>query len=182
MNIAVWRVHDLHLLSEKHVNGIRQLLNLYQSVLADDFTNLENLLENTLACIPYLWLLVDESQTIYAIGSLTDIMPQRYALVHGLCEPYVRKNPALQSAYQDIFHCAFEELRLHKLKAEFDADNRGALGFCRYWGFRREACLKEETHRTGQKQDVLIYSLFAERYRNHLRTTYLGRRDYVSGT
>lgn len=182
MSIFVLRVHALEVLKQKHLQGIQQWLNQYQSVLADDFTTPENLFENTLACIPYLWLLVDIQQTVYAIGSLTDVMPGRHALVHGLCEPRIRNHPALQEAYLDIFHCAFVELGLHKLKAEFDADNRGALGFCRHWRFRREAFLKEDTQRAGQKQDVLIYALFADRYRNQLTTIQLKEKSHVSGT
>lgn len=150
-------------LPESLIQGLDRLLCLHREALVDDFT--ESLLHNTLSCIPYVWLLVDAQKRVLAVACLTDVKPQATACIHGASLPEMRRQPVLRDAMiREVLRYAFEELGLHKLKAVFDADNRGALGFCRKWNFQREACLREETLRNGQRQDVLSYALFAERY------------------
>lgn len=162
----VLRVETPEALNPVQAIGIRLLLQEYQAVLADDFTSPESLQENTLACIPYLWLLIDTDDQVQAIATLTEVIPGCTACLHGAAAPRMRGHTAVDTMARELFRHAFEELRLHKLKAVFDADNAGARGFCLRWRFTKEARLKEETRRCGEKLDVLSYALFRERYRN----------------
>lgn len=147
--------------------GVQQLLSIYQNVLADDFTIAENLFENTAACIPYLWLLVSECNTVYGIASLTDVIPGRHSFIHGAYHPSIRKHPQVKTIIDAVLHEAFYTLGVQKLKAEFDADNVGAKGFCHRFGFIQEARLRADTQRQGKKQDVLIYTLLKEKKSCH---------------
>jgi RimJ/RimL family protein N-acetyltransferase len=59
-------------------------------------------------------------------------------------------------------------LALLKLKAEFEAHNAGAKGFCLRLGFQREALFKADVKLDGHLRDVAIYSLTAHRYHSVL--------------
>jgi RimJ/RimL family protein N-acetyltransferase len=143
-----------------YLDGMAQLLSAYRQVLADDFTLLDSLLGNTLACAPYLWLLVDDATAVLSIAGLTDVLPGHTACLHGVSAASMRRHAAVNEMAAVVFRAAFDELGLYKLKAVFDADNPGALGFCRKWRFRREARLCGETSRAGRKVDALVYALF----------------------
>jgi RimJ/RimL family protein N-acetyltransferase len=160
------RIDARDALSPRHLSGIRLLLAQYADVLADDFNAPESLFENTLACVPYLWLLLDDDEHVQAVATLTDVVEGDSACLHGAAALEMRHHKAVAAMACELFRYAFEELRLHKLKAVFDADNKGARGFCLRWRFAKEARLSAETLRNGEKTDAFSYALCAERYRN----------------
>jgi len=179
---------------QQFATGILDLLSLYQSVLRDDFSdpNPAQLLRNTSTYAPWLWLLVEDLQephesmdapgtenntnasiteklmsaspTVYGLASLSDIIPGRHAFLHGVAHPGIRRHPAVFGLGELVLRVAFNELKVHKVKAEIEAGNPGAQGYCRRMGFVREAHFKSDNRINGQWQDVLVYSLFAEQF------------------
>ncbi len=154
---------------ERYKPGIQALLAIYQKVLLDDFCNPNPtlLVDNVGTYVPWLWILADANERVYAIGGLSPIIPGRHAYVHGVSHPDSRRHPAVRALGEWILNVAFTELNVHKVKAEIEATNWGAKGFCRRMGFIREAHFRRDNLVNGQWQDVLIYSLFAEQWQSH---------------
>jgi|GEM_PF-3135009 len=161
--------------------GIRELLGFYQDILADDFCDvaaenanhpnqrLEQLTTNTRSCMPWLWIITDQAGRVLAIAALGQVTPGRHAYLHGVAHPLLLTqrccSPALINQLANrVLTLGFETLGLIKIKAEFEADNRGALGFCRRMGFTREAHFRQDNRVGGLLKDVVVYSLFAERF------------------
>jgi hypothetical protein len=150
--------------------GIMALLKRFQSVLLDDFTagGVQHLVDNTRGYCPWLWLLVsadpEPSARVYGLIALSDIIPGRHAFVHGVSHPEIRKHPAIHQLAREVLSVAFHDLKVHKVKAEIEADNLGAKGFCRRMGFTCEAQFRQDNKLGGQWRDVLIYSLLAEQF------------------
>lgn len=161
---------------ETHRSGIQQLLALYSGILMDDFSQpssdetepnsavVELLSDNTQSCLPRVWIITDEQRHVAAIATLSHVIPGRHAFIHGVTHPAIRKQPIITHLAHQIFHYGFGTLGLLKIKAEFEADNRGATGFCRRLGFVREALFRQDNSVDGKLRDVAIYSLFSERF------------------
>ncbi len=101
---------------------------------------------------------------VYGMACLSDITPGRHAFVHGVSHPGIRRHPAVSALGKLVLNVAFNELNVRKVKAEIEANNQGAIGYCRRMGFVREAHFKQDNRIAGQWQDVLVYSLFAEQF------------------
>jgi RimJ/RimL family protein N-acetyltransferase len=150
--------------------GTMALLKRFQSVLLDDFTagDVQHLVDNTRGYCPWLWLLVsadpEPSARVYGLIALSDIIPGRHAFVHGVSHPEIRKHPAIHQLAREVLSIAFNDLKVHKVKAEIEADNIGAKGFCRRMGFTREAHFRQDNKLGGQWHDVLVYSLLAKQF------------------
>ncbi|HEY9687690.1 MAG TPA: GNAT family protein [Coleofasciculaceae cyanobacterium] len=161
-------IHQIHTPTEftRYESGIRRLLFLFRETLLDDFCDPEPemLVRNTASYLPWLWLLVDSENQVLALACLTEIIPGRHAYVHGVSDPAIRKHPGISMLAETMLSCAFETLGVNKVKAEIEATSLGAKGFCLKMGFTREGCLRRDNRIRGQWRDVLIYSLFAERY------------------
>jgi len=174
---------------ERHRAGIQSLLACYQSILLDDFslppreaspeaaTDLSGwLTENTSSCLPWVWVLHDAGQNLYALAVLSQVIPGRHAYLHGVSRPdwpvsqaSPRHRQAVLTRFaQTVLKDAFDTGDFHKIKAEFEADNLGARGFCLRMGFSREACFKRDNRIRGQWRDVAVYSLFRERFMERL--------------
>lgn len=125
------------------------------------------LLENTLSAMPYLWLLVDENNRVWAAGALTDIQPGRHGFLHGVSDPDLNPKWGITQTFLALADMAFNELNLLSIKAEFEAHNRGATGFCRRLGFRKVALRERDIRVQGQLYDVALYTLSAERFREN---------------
>lgn len=150
---------------------ISQLLNLVKPwiFLLDEDTQpslqeCTNLYNNLRQQIPYIWILYNNQQEIIAAASLTQVIPLRHAFIHGVKNHQYRKHPMLKIMTDLVFEEAFENLHLYKIKAEFESDNLGALGFCRIHSFTKEAHFKEDNPIGGQRKDVVVYSLFYPAY------------------
>jgi RimJ/RimL family protein N-acetyltransferase len=156
---------------QRFETSIRALIEHYQAILWDDFSgpNPESLVSNLATYCPWLWLLIDDQAHVYAIAGFSDIIPNRHAFLHGVSHPTIRKNTALNQLGHFILNEAFDNLGLHKVKAEIEANNLGAKGFCRRMGFTREAHFRQDNRIGGQWQDVLVYSLFAEQFKNRYK-------------
>lgn len=150
------------------ISGIHRLIAPWLEVLqADTEAPLQDpqiLLANLEEQLPYVWIVYNRQGEVVASACLTQVVPGRHAYIHGVRDVEYRKHPALRGLIALIFDTAFSDLRLLKLKAEFEADNRGALGFCRLYGFTREAHFREDIHVQGQLKDVVVYSLFYVTY------------------
>jgi hypothetical protein len=103
-------------------------------------------------------------KTVYGLACLSDVIPGRHAFVHGVSHPKIRRHPAISMLGKHVPDVAFNTLNVHKVKAEIEANNVGAIGYCRRMGFVHEAHFKQDNCIAGQWQDVLVYSLFAERF------------------
>ncbi len=148
---------------QRYQSGIQAVLSHYEAVLTDDFSNPRLLLQNTATYIPFLWLSTDAHDNVCGLAALADILPGQYAYLHGVSYPVLRHTHAINDVVQAAFDVAFKPpLSLVKIKAEFDADNRGAKGFCLRMGFVKEAHFKRDTRVNGEPRDVAVYSLFAE--------------------
>ena len=159
--------------------GIAALLNIYQSRLRDDFSpnTLQYFVQNTQTYIPWLWVLTDDADTysekrmtkttefnVYAIACLSDISPGRHAYMHGASHPAIRRHPTITELGCWILNVAFHQLKVRKVKAEIEASNLGAKGFCRRMGFTREAHFQQDIRINGKWEDILVYSLTAEKF------------------
>jgi RimJ/RimL family protein N-acetyltransferase len=146
--------------------GVRRLLFMFRETLLDDFCEPEPeiLVRNTASYLPWLWLLTDADHQVLALACLTEVIPGRHAYAHGVSDPAIRKHPGIAALAETMLSCAFETLGVHKVKAEIEATSLGAKGFCLKMGFTREGCLRRDNRIRGEWRDVLIYSLFAERY------------------
>ena len=149
-------------------SSLDHLLQHYQSTLLDDFCdrNPGMLVKNTSTYMPWLWIVTDANHQVHGMASLSDIIIGRQAYVHGVSHPRIRKHPIVHQLGALVLQVAFETLKVHKVKAEIEANNRGALGYCRRMGFTREAHFKQDNRLNGQWEDVLIYSLFVEQFTN----------------
>jgi len=159
--------------------GITALLQFHQSTLRDDFSqqDIQQLVQNTLTYVPWLWVLTDDAEfpkekplnsttgfSVYGLACLSDIIPGRHAYVHGASHPAIRRHPAISELGHWVLYVAFQQLKVRKVKAEIEANNWGAKGYCRRMGFVREAHFRQDIRINGQWQDVLVYSLFAEKF------------------
>ncbi len=157
--------------------GIRNLIARYKDILLDEACgeNIDILISNLQASLPHVWLVVDENSTIAsmdrvkAIVTLTDEIPKRHAFIHGVSHPDVRRHPVLMSAAICVMNYAFETLKVLKVKAEFEANNKHAKGFCWRYGFQREGYFKHDNMVQNQLQDVAIYSLKKQNFEQWLK-------------
>lgn len=160
-----------------------RLITPWLPVLQDDYQDplqkAEVLLSNLLPSLPYLWILHTRQGNVVASASLTQVTPGRYAYIHGVKSAAYRKHPATKMLVSLVFEEAFTHLRLHKLKAEFEADNPGPLGFCRLYHFTKEAHFKEDNLLQGQRKDVVVYSLFSSTYHQQAESTKGGHEYHV---
>jgi RimJ/RimL family protein N-acetyltransferase len=124
----------------------------------------ETLYENLLQQLPYVWIAYNRQGMVIAGAALTQVVPHRHAFLHGIRMLEYRKHPIIRTLTQLVLQEAFTTLGIYKLKAEFEADNRGALGFCRMYGFCKEAHFREDNLIQGQRKDVVVYSLFYPTY------------------
>jgi RimJ/RimL family protein N-acetyltransferase len=166
-----------------HEPGIRHLLRLHRNTLLDDTSrsdslsdDVETLWQNTAACMPWLWVFVQPDGVVSAIGALSDIQPGRHAFLHGVSHPGFRKAGCVEQTLRPLLQAAFDELALIKVKAELETHNRGAMGFCRRFGFQREALFREDIAVGGLLRDVAVYSLSATRYRSLIAPKRLPKR------
>lgn len=65
---------------------------------------------------------------------------------------------AAEAAAELIRH-AFEDLGLHRVTADADPRNSGAIALLERLGFRREGLLREHYRRNGEWQDGVLYGL-----------------------
>lgn len=171
--IAILQVRDPETLL-RYQTGITALLENHQAALADDFTDPAHLWPNTASCLPLLWLAADGRGQVLALAALSDVIPGRHAFLHGATLPRMPQRYGtfrrrdwlrLTDTVADLaIRYAFEHLEVMKVKAEFDAINRGAKGFCLRRGFRQEARLVEDTRLQGQACDVLLYTLTRQQF------------------
>lgn len=147
-----------------HRASMQTLLQQYHPILADDFTHPDQLIHHIASNMPYVWIDVDSQNQVRIIASLSDVIPGHSAFLHGVSCPSIRRHPTINAMADTLLNYAFQELGLHKLKAEFETHNLGAIGFCRRMGFTREARFKAETKLQGQWHDVCRYVFFADSY------------------
>lgn len=168
---------------EHFKGGIEALLSCYRRILLDDFCDsnlspvesdsksdaerLRQLTAHTRSCLPWLWIITDDANRVLAIAALGQIIPGRHAFLHGVSHPDCPRAMISRLA-ERVLHTGFDSLRLMKIKAEFEADNRGALGFCRRMGFTREAHFKRDNRVGGLLKDVVVHSLFADHFYERL--------------
>ncbi len=144
---------------------LEELLSAHQRLLTDDFVpSLDTLARNLATTVPFLWVGRDVDNRLWTGASLNDVIPGRHAFLHGISHPQIRRHPAVTLTAMAALETAFEELAVMKVKAEFDADNRGARGFCLRFGFTKEAHFKDDTRVGGRPKDVVVWSLFAHTY------------------
>lgn len=110
-----------------------------------------------------------ESTKVYGLACLSPIIPGRHAYVHGVSHPAIRKHPAVRQLGEWVLQVAFQQLGVRKVKAEIEANNPGAQGYCRRLGFVREAHFKQDNRLNGEWVDVLVYSLFAEQFQSRVK-------------
>lgn len=170
---------------EQYQAGIQAILAPYQSILLDYFSQPDHtpsedlsgwLTENTRSCLPWIWVLTDDRQRVYALVAFTQVIPGRFAYIHGVSQPpeFISENQSAQRKRdrqavitqfaRQVLTEAFALGHFHKIKAEFEADNRGAQGFCQRMGFQREARFLQDNRIAGQWRDVLVYSLFRDQF------------------
>jgi hypothetical protein len=171
MNFQVRRIQSLED-AKPYQESLFRLLETHRHILLDDAQRSDNpqqdsrfLVENTLSAIPYLWLLIDEANRVWAAGALTDIQPNRHAFLHGISDSVLPEKAWITKTFWRLAKVAFEELKLLKIKAEFEADNRGAKGFCLRLGFQKEALFQHDILVNGELRDVFIYTFPAEKLR-----------------
>ncbi|MDX2083830.1 MAG: GNAT family protein [Candidatus Melainabacteria bacterium] len=156
--------------------GLASLFTHFNAQLWDEACQLQALLQsddrpveqqwfgNVAQCVPYLWLAVDPWHQVWAAASLTDCVVGRHAYLHGISHPSLRRHPAVTETAMAAIDTAYEALGVLKVKAEFEANNIGATGFCRRFGFVREAMFEQDNRVQGQLCAVVVYSLFANAY------------------
>ena len=161
------------LLEDWQCDGIRKFVAVNPHCFTDSLPNRSNpwesmadamLLSNTLSCMPTLWVIRDakdhaDNSPVWGIAALSDVQHGEQAELHGVTHPAIRRHPIINELADAILKTAFDELKLLSLHARFDADNRGALGFCRRMGFQRERRIPSSVWRGGQLRDELIYRL-----------------------
>lgn len=167
--------------------GIRRLLTHYETVLIDIGCGggPDALIENLRGSVPHIWLVVDDKKPrrkdkVLGICTLSDEVPGRHAYIHGSALPELRRHPAVACTALSAMNYAFRVLNVLKVKAEFEADNRGAKGFCWRMGFQREALLKNDNIVGGQLKDVAVYSLPRKRYWRVAASVLRGLWKYVN--
>lgn len=176
MNVQVRRIQSLEA-AKPYQASLFKLLETHRHILLDDAQRTGDgqrdsrlLVENTLNTIPYLWLLIDDFNRVWAAGALTDIQANRHAFLHGISDGALPEKAGITKTFLTLAKVAFEELGLLKIKAEFEADNRGAKGFCLRLGFQKEASFHQDICVNGQLRDVVIYTLPAEKLRTRLNS------------
>lgn len=115
---------------------LMELLAPHYKQLAEAGQSLEMLATNALSHLPYLWL-AWEGETLLAACYFSDVSPGQSATLHGASSPEARRHPIKRQLASQVLATAFgDELQLSEVIAIFDADNRGAKGFCLMAGFR----------------------------------------------
>lgn len=67
-------------------------------------------------------------------------------------------------AARSLLDYAFCELKLHRICAVMDADNRGAISLCERLGMRREAHFRQNSWFKDQWGDEVVFALLQEEY------------------
>jgi RimJ/RimL family protein N-acetyltransferase len=160
----MWRIEQIRTPGrfERFRFGIEHLTACYRHVLLDASCEDDPavLIENLAASLPLLWVLIgEETELVLGLASLTDIVPGRHAYLHGLSVPGLRRSPAVAETALAAMAYVFENYGVLKIKAEFEADNLGAKGFCLRMGFRKEGHFRQDNRVGGLLKDVLVYSL-----------------------
>lgn len=157
----------------RFARGIQALLARYADTLLDDagrtgswHSDQRLLWRNTADYAPWLWVWAEGQDAVLAVGALSDVQAGQQAYLHGVSHPDCRGTSRVVLTLLPLLQTAFGPLGLHSLKAEVEADNRGAVGFCRRFGFRREAYFPERVAVGGRLRDVIVYSLSASAYRD----------------
>ena len=73
------------------------------------------------------------------------------------------KNIALE-ALTAIVDFGMSEMRLNRIEAKIDTENRGAIALVDHLGFKKEAHLRDYFFHKGSYRDLSVYSLLAKDY------------------
>ncbi len=146
---------------QQYAAGIRSLVGRYQDTLLDVSCgeSPEVLVQNLSESLPHVWIISARSADVLGLASLTDEIPGRHAYLHGLSHPCLRHHPVVAKTALKAIWYAFSQLKVLKVKAEFEADNRGAKGFCWRMGFQKVAHLIADNQVGGELKDVTLYAL-----------------------
>lgn len=156
-------------------NALEHLLQANTAFLHDDHQQptLAEMLENLTDSIPYLWLVIHPNKPVdkqvWVGSSLTDVVPNRHAFLHGVSVPEARKTGAIELASFAALDTAFDELKVAKLKAEVPHTHHGARGFCQNYQFQCEATFHQDIRINGLWHDVSVYTLLAPTYYQTVR-------------
>ncbi|MEM0952100.1 MAG: GNAT family protein [Cyanobacteria bacterium P01_H01_bin.74] len=134
-------------------SGMKALLVHYQDQLLDTLSapTPDDLLHNTLTCMPYLWVVVPPSPcplelpSVLAIAALADILPKKQANIHGIAHPALRRHAIMKTLRNVMFQIAREHLGLKQINATVNQQNKAAKGFCWQAGFQYQATMLHYT-------------------------------------
>lgn len=148
---------------------VMRLYIKYLRYLEDDFSkfserSLEGMVEFIERVTPHFYLVLADDEVCgffcleHLIGSDRKIYSAEVITCFnrkywGVFTKYAARN------FQDF---CFDVLGLTKIKAVVYPQNSRVKAILRTCGFRREACLKAETRKNNQLQDIEIYSVFNE--------------------
>jgi RimJ/RimL family protein N-acetyltransferase len=125
----------------------------------------------------YAALLVDHSRVLFMIDTLKgqtvgtigldgiDWRNQEAELGQFYIDPEERGRDYPLEATVLIIEYAFEELNLHRLWGAFYCFNGGPMAMAEFFGFRREAVLRQAAFSGGKFHDKVILGLLREEWR-----------------
>ena len=164
---SVIQVTSLELF-ENYYEEIFYLIDSHKSILMDISTgnSSHTLIQNLSEALPHLWLGINDENKVIALCNFTDEIIHRHVYIHGLTLADYRKHPVIQKTTLKAFDYAFNKLKTLKVKAEFEARNIPAKGFCWRYGFKREGYFKNDNILNDCYEDVVIYTLTKADYLN----------------
>jgi len=128
----------------------------------------------------YERLLADQARMLFMIDTLEgeavgtigldgiDWRNQEAELGQFYIDPEVRGRDYPLEATVLIIEYAFDELNLHRLYGAFYDFNRGPMAMAEFFGFRREAVLRQAAFAGGEFHDKVILGLLREEWRAEL--------------
>src|SRR5262249_21776591 len=72
----------------------------------------------------------------------------------------------MTEAASAVLRIAFEEIGLHRVKAQLDPRNAGSIALCKRLGMREEAYFVEDCWSKGEWTDTGVYGLLASEWRS----------------
>lgn len=163
INIFSYSQSELFL---RYFPQIQNCYSKYKKFLQDDFAS-DNITDYIYEYYPYFWIILDYFNQFMGFVCLDNLIGNDSILYSAeLTTCFDKKAWGEFTRYSAKFFLkkCFDELGLHKIKAQVFSDNNRVKTLLKYSGFVYEATLPNETIRGGKPQDIEIYSIYRNYY------------------
>ncbi|MBQ8460534.1 GNAT family N-acetyltransferase [bacterium] len=155
------------LLTLHFLPDIKKCFDKYSKYLLDDFFLTGDCLNKLLYQTHFFWVVSDNKDNFMGFAYLDNFIGNEkdlYSAELTVCFDKKAWGNFIRFSAKFFFKKCFDELGLHKIKAQIYPDNFRVRKILKDTGFVYESLLKNETLRFGKMQDIEVYALYRNYY------------------